>query len=137
MKVVRQLAKAFLNCAVCLVIGVTGCERTEESPRKSAGEREDDAGTLVICSYGGSFQEAQRQALFEPFSKATGIDVREASYGGEYGRILAMVESGTVLWDVVDVETSVVYRGAQDGVLERLADLEVPKHSLDSAAIHY
>ena len=34
---------------------------------------------IVIGSFGGRFQDAQRKAYFEPFEKATGIGVTEAS----------------------------------------------------------
>lgn len=41
---------------------------------------------VVITSFGGTFQEAQRKAFFEPFEKATGIKIREVNYSGEYSK---------------------------------------------------
>ena len=32
-------------------------------------------GELVVCSWGGIFEKAQRKALFDPFEKETGIKI--------------------------------------------------------------
>lgn len=60
------------------------------------------ADELVITSWGSSYQDAQRQAYFEPFTKETGIKIVEAT-GPDAAKIKAMVASGNVEWDVVDV----------------------------------
>jgi len=74
---------------------------------------------LVICSWGGSYQEAQRKAMLEPFEKESGIKVIEAS-PTDYGKLKAMVVSGNVEWDLVDVGDRMVNSGAKDGLLEPL-----------------
>ena len=33
-------------------------------------------GTVTIASWGGSYQDAQSKALFEPAAKSTGIEVK-------------------------------------------------------------
>jgi putative spermidine/putrescine transport system substrate-binding protein len=77
------------------------------------------AREVVVCSYGGAFQEAQRKAFFEPFEKETGIAVKEAQWSGEYGKLKAMVTAGTPTWDLVTVaEASTIARGAKEGLLE-------------------
>jgi putative spermidine/putrescine transport system substrate-binding protein len=60
---------------------------------------EEPALRLVVASWGGSFQDAQRQALFEPFEGATGIEIIEVT-GPSMARIKAMVDSGRADWDV-------------------------------------
>jgi len=77
-----------------------------------------DGEALVVCSFGGSFQESQRKAFYEPFSRASGVVMREASYSGEYSKIKAMVESGQVTWDIVDVEDAVMLLGVKEGMYE-------------------
>ena len=72
---------------------------------------------LVVLSYGGEFAEAQRAAFFDPFSEESGIEVVDVSYGGEYGTLKSAVESGSVQWDVVDIESSALLRGKRDGIL--------------------
>ena len=38
--------------------------------------------TVTIASWGGSYQEAQSKALFEPAEANTGISVKQETYGG-------------------------------------------------------
>ena len=66
---------------------------------------------LTFVSFGGGYQDAQREAIIKPFTEETGVIVNEASYGGELGKIKAMVTAGNVEWDIVDVE------GGDAGVL--------------------
>jgi len=39
---------------------------------------------LVVCSWGGAYQEAQRKTMFQPFEKETGIKIVEASPTDDY-----------------------------------------------------
>ena len=57
---------------------------------------------LVVVSWGSDYQTAQRKAYYEPFTKATGIKIVEAT-GPDAAKIKAMVASGNVEWDVVDI----------------------------------
>jgi len=38
--------------------------------------------SVTIASWGGSYQEAQSKALFEPAEANTGIAVKQETYGG-------------------------------------------------------
>jgi putative spermidine/putrescine transport system substrate-binding protein len=64
-----------------------------------------DKGKVIICSWGGSFMDTQREAFFKPFEQETGIEVVEATTP-EFAKIRAMVESGNIEWDVVNVVPS-------------------------------
>lgn len=56
--------------------------------------------TLTIRDPGGPVGEAYKKAFFEPFSKATGIDVIGVqSSHGPTGEIKAMVDAGNYAWD--------------------------------------
>ncbi|MDQ0471836.1 ABC transporter substrate-binding protein [Labrys wisconsinensis] len=81
-------------------------------PRSARAEE-----SLVVVGQGGSYQAAQRQAFFEPFAQATGIRIIEQS-PADIGKFQAMVESGNVEWDVVDVGQDFVLRGTRLGLLE-------------------
>lgn len=88
---------------------------------KAPTAQESGARELVVVSYGGSFQEAQRKAFFEPFEKETGIKIKEAQWSGEYGKLKAMVAAGQPTWDLVTAaEASIIARGAKEGILERI-----------------
>lgn len=78
------------------------------------------AESLTVVSWGGSYQESQRKAFFEPFMKETGIKITEGEYSGEIAKIRAMVESGSVSWDVVDVDSQTVLAGCAEGIFEEI-----------------
>src|SRR5690349_7727677 len=59
------------------------------------------AEKVIVLSKGGSYQDAQRKAYFEPFTKETGIEVVEAS-GVDFARIRALIDSGNPQVDVMD-----------------------------------
>lgn len=97
--------------ALSALLGAGSCKGTTQKPQRE----------LVVVSYGGSFQEAQRKAFFDQFEKSTGIKVNEAQWSGEYAKLKAMVESGDVTWDLVTTaESSLIERGAKEGILERI-----------------
>jgi putative spermidine/putrescine transport system substrate-binding protein len=75
---------------------------------------------LTIVAGGGALQDHMRRALFESFSRATGIAVRDTAYDYNVGPIRAMVQARNVTWDVAMVEAPDLIRGCEDGVFERL-----------------
>jgi putative spermidine/putrescine transport system substrate-binding protein len=91
---------------------------------------------LVVVSYGGAYQDAQRKAYFETFAKKYNVRVREETWTGDLARLKAMVDSKNVTWDVVDVEAYMVLRGAQQNLYERIDYTQVPKDELLPEAIH-
>lgn len=60
------------------------------------------SGELRIATFGGTMQEVQRRAYFEPFEKLSGIKVRDFA-GSDFTKIKAMVETGNVEWDLAQV----------------------------------
>ncbi|MDF0581986.1 ABC transporter substrate-binding protein [Bradyrhizobium yuanmingense] len=74
---------------------------------------------LTVVSWGGNYQIALRKAIFEPFSKATGIKIIDAEYSGEVAKVRAMVESKTVSWDVVDTGSNALVMCDQ-GLIETI-----------------
>jgi spermidine/putrescine-binding protein len=61
-----------LSAATAYAKGLSS-KQVAERLQKFKGE------TLVVVSWGGSFQEAQRKALFKPFAEEFGINVVEDS----------------------------------------------------------
>ena len=53
------------------------------------------AESLTYVSWGGSYEQASRKALFVPFSEATGIDIEVEVYNGGLAQIRAQVETGS------------------------------------------
>lgn len=77
------------------------------------------ADEVVIASYGGSFQDAQTKAFFEPYAKATGLKVTGTT-GTGYAKVKAMVQSGNVTWDVVSAESPAFVNEQKDDLLQPL-----------------
>ena len=88
------------------------------------------AESVNFVSWGGSTQDAQKQAWADPFSKATGITVVQDG-PTDYGKLKAMVESGNVQWDVVDVEADFALRAASEGLLEPLDFKVIDRTKID------
>ena len=78
------------------------------------------AESLTVVSWGGAYGKSQIEAYYKPFTKKTGIKINSEDYNGGMAQIKAQVESGKVVWDVVDVEYSDAVRGCDEGLLMEL-----------------
>lgn len=76
------------------------------------------ARDLTVVSWGGNYQDAQREIFFEPFSSEKGIALLEESWDGGYGVIAAKMETRPADWDVIQVETEELELGCADGMYE-------------------
>ncbi len=81
----------------------------EEIPENLKG-----SGEVRVQSWGGAFQDAQREAYFAPFQELSGITVIE-SEGPDISKIKAMVDTGNVEQDVVQVDRSNVILLEKEG----------------------
>lgn len=115
----REIAMRGTICAlmICMVTVITSCFGEALATSQNGEKKKQE---LVVVSFGGSFQEAQRKAFFEPFTRETGISIREVSYDGAYDKLRAQVKSGSILWDLVDVESATLSRGEQEGIFEEV-----------------
>lgn len=75
--------------------------------------------TVTIASWGGSYQEAQSKALFEPAEANTGIVVKQETYGG-MSDVRLQVTSGAVSLDIVASGSGSAARAGAEGLLEPL-----------------
>lgn len=67
---------------------------------------------VTIASWGGSYQDAQSKALFEPAEANTGISVRQETYGG-IADVRLQVSSGQVTFDIVVSGSGSAARGCR------------------------
>jgi putative spermidine/putrescine transport system substrate-binding protein len=65
------------------------------------------SGELRIAGYGGSAQDAQRKAYYEPYGRLAGVNVKDFA-GADINKVKAMVETGNVEWDVVQLSRGTV-----------------------------
>lgn len=91
-----------LGLGLCLALGSAVAAHAQNS--------------MVFTSWGGTTQAAQQKDWTEPFSKQSGVTVVQDG-PTDYGKFKAMVQSGNVSWDVVDVEGDFAEAAAKDGLL--------------------
>ena len=78
-----------------------------------------NAADLSIVSWGGSYQEAQDKALFQPAAEAMGIEIAQDSYGG-LSDLRLKVNSNAVEWDLIVTGAGGGARAGAEGLLEPL-----------------
>lgn len=78
------------------------------------------AADLTTISFGGANKQAQVKAFYEPFEKASGHKVIAGEYNGEMAKVKAMVDTGSVSWNLVEVESPELARGCDEGLFEEL-----------------
>ncbi len=88
------------------------------------------AKEMVFTSWGGTTQDAQVKAWVKPFEKAFGAVVK-VDGPTNYGKFKAMIESGNVDWDVVDVEGDFAVAAAKEGLLEPIDYMVVKQADID------
>ena len=88
------------------------------------------AQDMVFTSWGGTTQDAQTTSWAASFTEKTGIAVRQDG-PTDYGKLKAMVESGNVDWDVVDVEYDFAIAAAKMGLLEPIDFSVVDRAAID------
>jgi len=78
------------------------------------------ARDLTVTSWGGTFQDMQRKAIFEPFAKETGTKLVEDSWDGGIGILRTRSEADDSGWDVVEVESEELELGCSEGLFEEI-----------------
>ena len=81
---------------------------------RSIPDKLKGSGVVRVCSYGGSLQDAQRRAYFQPFEALSGIKVIEAE-GPDIAKVKAMVDTGNPEYDVTESEGSSVLSLSRKG----------------------
>ena len=88
------------------------------------------AQEMVFTSWGGTTQDAQKTYWADAFASESNIAVTQDG-PTDYGKIKAMVEAGSVTWDVVDVEGDYAVQAGNAGLLEKLDFSVIDKSKLD------
>ena len=90
---------------------------------------------MVFASWGGAYQDAQKISYCDPFEKSTGATVVQDSPASG-AKLRTMVESGTPIWDVVDVTDIFLYANAGKGLFEEIDSAVVDTSDVDSIYVH-
>lgn len=92
----------------CAALALTAC----------SGGRSDRP--LTVVGWGGSSQEAHRNAYWTSFTQETGIELQEDVWHGGIGVLRAKVLGGAADWDVIQVEVEELILGCEEGLFEPL-----------------
>jgi putative spermidine/putrescine transport system substrate-binding protein len=104
----RLLAATAAVTAMRMLSGVPARAQTPTLPELTGiPEKLKGTGEVVVVGYGGSAQDAQRAAYFQPYEKLSNIKVRDVA-GADINKVKAMVETGNVEWDVVQLSRATV-----------------------------
>lgn len=104
-----------LTASAGIVTAVAGLPRLSQAQNRP----------FTFTSWGGALSDAEKDAFLDPFAKLKGIEVINTS-PTETAKIKAMVEAGSVEWDLVDVGGRSVWQGAEEGFLETLDLSKIP-----------
>lgn len=109
----RRLLSVILVAVLGLIFlsTLSGCTQRGDHP----------GGRIVVVSYGGGdYQQSHIKAFLRPFEIKYGGRAESVVWGAEYGRLLEMVRSGSISWDVVEVTAAQYARGIQDHLFAHL-----------------
>lgn len=77
------------------------------------------AQEITVVSFGGSYQDGQSKALFQPATKAMGIKLKEETYTS-IADLRLKVKANAVTWDIVASGSGSAARAGAEGILEKL-----------------
>ncbi|MBU8880657.1 ABC transporter substrate-binding protein [Bacillus sp. FJAT-29790] len=107
----KNFKKAMYGLAASSLLFISGCGGSSTSSSDSESKK------LIVVSWGGDYQQAQKDAIFDPYVKETGVKLIEDS-PVDIGKLKAMVKNNNVEWDVVDVLGTDIPILASEGLLE-------------------
>lgn len=110
----------------------------------SAGNSDPDREVLTIATWGGSYENSQRRAYFEPFTAATGVEIETVHYDGGVKALREQLASGDTDWDLVDMIQSDASAACEEGLLADIdpailapaPDGTAPRDDFMEGAIH-
>lgn len=106
--------------ALAVAVGLAACGGSDEETTASGGAAAaESSGPITFVTWGGALEKAQQTAMVDPFVAETSVKVNPTT-PVDYAKLKAMVETGNVTWDVVDVEPHITLAGCKEGWLEKL-----------------
>src|SRR5258705_5388647 len=94
------------------------------------------AGELVIVGWGGAHEESLKKAVYDPFTAATGIKIKQVSATNQLALLKAQVQNNSPEWDIVQPGSAWLWRGTQDGLYEKLDAGVVTRNEMYAPALH-
>ena len=76
-------------------------------------------GDIILCSWGGGYEEVMKTAWFEPFLETSGISVSTTGVP-DLAKLRVMNQVNNIEWDIIDTEGAQMYRGMQEDLFEKI-----------------
>jgi putative spermidine/putrescine transport system substrate-binding protein len=83
------------------------------------------ARDLTVVSWGGAYQDAQREVFFRPFQLRTGQRLLEETWDGGIEDLRERARAGASGWDLVQVEGDELLLGCDEGLFEHLDPAQI------------
>ena len=84
------------------------------------------SGEITMMSWGGAYGESQTEAYIKPYNAQGGAQVKMVDSDNPAVPLKAMVESGNVNVDIVDIEEPDAIRACDEGLLEEIDVADFP-----------
>src|SRR5439155_74615 len=90
--------------------------------------------TLPKLMFDGILYE--QKAVYDPFTAATGIKIKQVSATNQLALLKAQVQNNSPEWDIIQPGSAWLWRGAQDGLYEKLDAGVVNRTEMYGPALH-
>lgn len=85
---------------------------------------------LTIANFGGAAGKAQEIAFIRPFSELKKLEARGVEYPGDLPAVRATLKKPKIEWDVVEVESTDIKTGCDEGLFERIDRASISNASI-------
>ncbi|MDY0884435.1 ABC transporter substrate-binding protein [Dongia soli] len=92
-------------------------------------------GTITVASFGGTYQEAQTKAFFDPVAKELGITIKQDTTSG-LDDVRLQVTGNAVKWDIAEMGADECARGTKEGLFEKLDYNVIKSDGIDPRLVH-
>ncbi|WP_166408783.1 extracellular solute-binding protein [Labedella phragmitis] len=103
--------------SLAAALALTACSSDSDSGSGESASGSEISGEVTFAGYGGAGGDSITSAWLDPFSEETGVDaILDPSM--DNSKLLQMIESGNVTWDVVEVGLDFDLTEANDGLVD-------------------
>lgn len=121
----RSVIVGVVVLAIVAAVGIAvGCGSSSSSSGDSGSAEEHP--TVVVAGFGGALGEAEKAAYLDPWVKAGG-SVQQLDVEASLAAVQEQVNSGKVLWDIVELGGPDMNTGAAAGILLQMDPKVVDK----------
>jgi putative spermidine/putrescine transport system substrate-binding protein len=86
----------------------------------TAAHPSEPSKELTVATWGGAYAASQKIAFFDPFTKQTGVRIRQETHTGGLKMLRSELKAGAAPWDVIDLPLQTVDQACKLGLLEHI-----------------